>query len=94
MNTREAIFKAAAENDCSRFTMLRLRFGMMRPRVRREIELCLADAALRAGVIPPQSIGDDGTVGDWTDFFDWFIENWPAILDMIMQIIQIFSMFG
>ena len=29
-------------------------------------------------------------VSGWTDLFDWFLENLPAILDMIMMIIALF----
>ena len=29
-------------------------------------------------------------VGDWRDLFEWFMENWPAILEMILAIIALF----
>lgn len=93
MDTRAAILQAAEQMDERRFTMFRLRMGMLRPRIRREIELCMADEAIRAGIIEPSAL-EDGVVGDWTDFFDWVIQNWPAILEMILEIISIFSMFA
>lgn len=29
-------------------------------------------------------------VGSWQDLFDWFIQNWPKILEMILAIISLF----
>lgn len=29
-------------------------------------------------------------VGGWQDLFQWFLDNWPAILEMIMAIISLF----
>ena len=30
-------------------------------------------------------------VGSWLDIFDWIMSNWPAIMEMIMQIISMFN---
>ena len=94
MDTRQALIKAAEQLNERRFTQFRLRMGLLRPRIRREIELCLADEAIRAGVIEPGNLTDDGIVGDWTDFFSYIIENWETVLQMVMDIITIFSMFA
>ena len=31
-------------------------------------------------------------VGDWRDLFEWFMANWPAILEMILAIIALFAL--
>jgi len=63
------------------------------------LEAELTDMALRAGAIPPSATFDvvGGTkifVGAWTDLFDWIIENWPAIMEMILSIISLFAAKG
>lgn len=63
------------------------------PDLRYELELALTETAAEAGAIPPEA-RDQTTgvyVGDWQDLFQWFLDNWPAILEMIMQIISLFN---
>ena len=67
-----------------------------------ELEAQLTYKAMRAGALPPENqIGAtydsfyNGQVviygGVWTDFFDWIIQNWPAIMEMILSIISLFA---
>ena len=61
------------------------------------LEAELTDMAMRVGAIPPEGDmyktygGVPIFVGAWTDIFDWIINNWPAIMEMIMQIISLFA---
>jgi hypothetical protein len=48
---------------------------------------------VEAGVVklPVNSTVESGVlVGSWQDLFDWFIANWPKILEMILAIISLF----
>lgn len=60
------------------------------------LEAELTDMAFRAGALPPEASFE--TVGGlriyggpWTDLFDWIIQNWPAIMEMILSIISLFA---
>jgi hypothetical protein len=60
------------------------------------LEAELTDIAMRSGQLPPTgTIAEYGNVpifvGAWTDLFDWILTNWPAIMEMIMQIINLFA---
>jgi hypothetical protein len=58
---------------------------------RRQLEHELTTMASTAGAIPPQSVGSDGVyVGAWQDLFQWFLDNWESILELILRIISFF----
>lgn len=70
-----------------------VRFNRASQDVRQEVEKELTRLAVLAGAIPPTGpqIVDGIYVGSWLDLFEWFLENLPAILEAIMQILDLFT---
>lgn len=73
--------------------IMRLKLRSMSRKQRRQLEQEVTGLLVASGHTLPvnATVGSDGIlVGDWQDLLDWFMENWPAILEMILTILAIF----
>ena len=73
--------------------IMRLKLRSMSREQRRQLEQDVTGLLVTSGYTLPvnASVGSDGIlVGDWQDLLDWFMANWPAILEMILTILAIF----
>ena len=53
-------------------------------------ERLMEDVKTGAVTIPPAAIVGGVFVEDWRELFEWIIEHWPEILEMIIAIISLF----
>jgi hypothetical protein len=78
---------------------IKIRSALRTPEMREEIEYSLSQRLYEAIVVGDVAIPAAGEelfssagiyVGSWQDLLQWILDNWPAILEMIMQIIALF----
>jgi len=77
---------------------IRILRAMQDPLIRQEVETAVTRMALDAGAIPPEStdVTAEGIyVGNWlTDLLEWILENAPAIIELVITIIGLFTEQG
>ena len=76
--------------------LMALRLRVLPRNKRQELEKVVTGllvAQVNAGLVTlpvSVSVSNGVVVGGWQDLFEWFLENWPAILEMILAIISLF----
>lgn len=87
-----ALTEAAWDSGATLRERLCVRIALLRPRKRQELELALTQLACETAAIPVagDQIVEGVYVGSWQDLFQWILENWPKIIEMIMAIIALF----
>lgn len=74
--------------------LMALRLRVLPQNKRQELEQAVTDllvAHVNAGLVTlPVSVSTGVVVGSWQDLFEWFLENWSAILDINLAIISLF----
>ena len=89
----DAIVKVMREQghgwwDCF---MMRLQLRRLNSMQRLYLERDMTDLLVGAGVVGDSLIVGGVLVGSWIDFLDDLLEMWPRILEVIMQILDIFN---
>lgn len=71
---------------------IRTRMALLSWEDRAELERQLTAKAMEMGALPKEgpNIVNGIYVGSWLDLFDWFINNWETILEIILAIIAVF----
>ena len=76
--------------------LMALRLRVLPRNKRQELEQAVTDllvAHVNAGLVTlpvSVSVSTGVVVGSWQDLFEWFLENWSAILDINLAIISLF----
>jgi hypothetical protein len=95
----DAIRKVFWKERVGLLDRIKIRSALRKPEMREEIEYSLSQRLYEAIVVGEVAlaVSDDELfssagiyVGSWQDLLQWILDNWPAILEMIMQIIALF----
>jgi len=89
----DAIIKVMREQghgwwDCF---MMRLQLRRLSSMQRLYLERDMTDLLIEARVVGDSLIVGGVLVGNWIDFLDNLLEMWPRILEVIMQILDLFN---
>lgn len=90
---RWAMRRAFWQNRTPLFQRIRIMSSMRDDMIQEEVEYTLSLMLQASGKVRGDMFNESGIfVGNWlTDVFDWVIENWDAILEMVITIISLFA---
>lgn len=90
----KALRKAFWKKRVGLLNRIRIRRAMRDEELREEIEYSLSQMVRESGMVAGDQFDSETGifVGNWlTDLFDYIINNWESILEMVMTIIMLFA---